>query len=154
MKTATATVLTALSAYYAASAPAPRFSRRSRTARRIAVAEDHEAWLMAWLPGQSTELHDHGGERTPSEAGFTVLDGELREYTVVPGYFPSLEQRRLTSGDSSAVSPRTVHAVRNASDRPAVSVHVYAPRLELMRSYLFDETGLSLGAIRKAGSDW
>lgn len=154
MTALSATVLTALSARYAANAPDPRFSARSRTARRIAVAEDHEVWLLAWLPGQATELHDHGGERTPSEAGFTVVDGELREYAVVSGAFPSLEQRTLKAGDSSAVSRRTIHAVRNASKHPAISVHVYAPRLERMRSYLFDETGLSLGSIRRAGADW
>lgn len=148
------TIPAVLSAFYAANAPEPRFSRRSRTARRIAAAEDHEVWLMAWLPGQCTELHDHGGDRRPAEAGFTVVSGRLREYTVRPGEFPRLEPRDIAAGESSTVTPRTVHAVRNASAEPAVSVHVYAPRLELMRSYLFDETGLSLGAIRRAGADW
>lgn len=109
---------------------------------------------MAWLPGQGTELHDHGGEHRPSEAGFTVVSGRLREYAVVPGLFPGLSSREVTAGESVAVSPRTVHAVRNDGAEPAVSVHVYAPRLELMRAYLFDETGLSLGAIRRAGADW
>ncbi|MEV0648141.1 cysteine dioxygenase family protein [Phytomonospora sp. NPDC050363] len=154
MSSLTHTVLSALSAFYAQSTPQPRFSTRSRTARRLVAADDHEAWLMAWLPGQSTELHDHGGDHLPAEAGFTVVSGRLREYTVVPGEFPGLSSHEVAEGESVSVSPRTIHAVRNDSTEPAVSVHVYAPKLVRMRSYLFDETGLSLGAIRRAGADW
>lgn len=148
------TLFSGISAYYASLSWKPRFAAGSRTARRVVSAADHEVWLMAWLPGQGTELHDHGGSHRPAEAGFTVVSGRLREYTVVPGFFPGLSSRAVAAGESAAVSPRTVHAVRNDGDEPAVSVHVYAPRLEMMRSYWFDETGLSLGSVRRAGADW
>jgi hypothetical protein len=42
----------------------------------------------------------------------------------------------------------------NTGEEPAVSVHVYAPRLTMMRRYLFDETGLWLASLQRAGEDW
>src|SRR5579875_1446030 len=38
-------------------------------------ADDLDVWLLSWLPGHATDLHDHGG----SSAAFTVVQGALRE---------------------------------------------------------------------------
>ncbi|WP_199044436.1 cysteine dioxygenase [Glycomyces salinus] len=147
--------LETLAAFYAENLTLrPRFSKASRWARRVLSGPDHEAWLLAWLPGQGTELHDHGGAARPAAGALAVVSGELTEYTVEPGPFPRLERARLGRGGVSAVGDRTVHAVRNDSGEPAVSLHVYAPGLEAMRTYLFDETGLSPAAIKRAGEDW
>ncbi|GAB3226770.1 hypothetical protein GCM10027447_17340 [Glycomyces halotolerans] len=131
-----------------------RFTKTSRWARRVLSGPDHEAWLLAWLPGQGTELHDHGGASRPAAAALAVVSGRLTEYTVVPGAFPSLERREMGAGDVSTVDDRTIHAVRNDGEVPAVSLHVYSPGLEAMRTYLFDETGLAPAAIKRAGEDW
>ncbi|MET0415887.1 MAG: cysteine dioxygenase, partial [Actinoplanes sp.] len=40
---------------------APRFNPSERWYHRLALTDDHEVWLLTWLPGQGTELHDHGG---------------------------------------------------------------------------------------------
>lgn len=147
--------LEALAAFYAAtSTPRPRFTRASRWARRIRSAPDHEAWLLGWLPGQGTDLHDHGGLARPAAAALTVLSGKLTEYTVRPGAFPELVRTELYQGAGATVDDRTVHAMRNDSDEPAVSLHVYSPRLDAMRIYRFDETGLSPAAVKRAGDDW
>ncbi|MFC8849394.1 MULTISPECIES: cysteine dioxygenase [unclassified Micromonospora] len=57
--------LLAVAARYAADQagwPVPlRFDPEQRWYARLAVAADHEVWALSWLPGQGTDLHDHGG---------------------------------------------------------------------------------------------
>src|SRR3954463_8270631 len=57
---------------------APRFNPMSRWYQRLHVADDHEVWLLTWLPGQGTDLHDHGG----STGAFHVFAGTLTEDTL------------------------------------------------------------------------
>ena len=57
---------------------APRFNPLDRWYHRLHVADDHEVWLLTWLPGQGTEWHDHGG----SAGAFHVFSGTLTEDTV------------------------------------------------------------------------
>lgn len=147
--------LEALAGFYAANLTLrPRFTKGSRWARRVLAGPGHEAWLLAWLPGQGTELHDHGGVARPAAAAAAVVSGRLTEYTVRPGDFPGLRRTPLAAGEVSVVDDRTVHAMRNDSDAPAVSLHVYSPGLEAMRTYLLDETGLAPSRIKRAGEDW
>lgn len=147
--------LESLAAFYAANLTLrPRFTKGSRWARRVLAGPGHEAWLLAWLPGQGTDLHDHGGVDRPAAAAVAVVSGELTEFTVQPGDFPGLRRRRLQAGEVSVVDDRTVHGMRNRSDAPAVSLHVYSPGLEAMRTYLLDETGLAPAKIMRAGEDW
>lgn len=42
---------------------------------RIWHDPDVDVWLLSWLPGHTTELHDHGD----SAAAFTVVRGALTE---------------------------------------------------------------------------
>src|SRR5262245_19774664 len=65
---------------------APIFDPSSRWYARLAVESDHEAWLLTWLPGQGTELHDHGG----SAGAFVLVSGALTERTVAPGDDPAV----------------------------------------------------------------
>ncbi|MEV3938509.1 cysteine dioxygenase family protein [Glycomyces sp. NPDC049804] len=147
--------LESLAAFYAANLTLrPRFTKGSRWARRVLTGPGHEAWLLAWLPGQGTDLHDHGGVDRPAAAAVAVVSGRLTEFTVQPGDFPGLRRRPLDAGEVSVVDDRTVHGMRNLSDTPAVSLHVYAPGLESMRTYLLDETGLAPATIMRAGEDW
>ncbi|GAA2300016.1 hypothetical protein GCM10009853_065470 [Glycomyces scopariae] len=147
--------LEALAGFYAANLTLrPRFTKGSRWARLVLAGPDHEAWLLAWLPGQGTELHDHGGVARPAAAAVAVVSGRLTEFTVTPGDFPGLHRKALAAGDVSAVDDRTVHGMRNDSGAPAVSLHVYSPGLEAMRTYLLDETGLAPSRIKRAGEDW
>ncbi|WP_051393085.1 cysteine dioxygenase [Glycomyces arizonensis] len=147
--------LESLAAFYAGHlALRPRFSKGSRWARRVLSGPGHEAWLLGWLPGQGTELHDHGGRGRPAAAAVAVVSGRLTEYTVRPGSFPTLARAELAPGGVATVDDRTVHAMRNDSDEAAVSLHVYSPGLDAMRTYLFDETGLAPSKIKRAGEDW
>src|ERR1700758_1697096 len=43
---------------------------------RIHGDEELDVWLISWVPGRATELHDHGG----SLGALTVLSGSLNEF--------------------------------------------------------------------------
>lgn len=127
----------------------PHFDPRSRWYHRLDAEADHEVWLLTWLPGQGTDLHDHGG----SAGGFTVVSGELTELT------PSISGGRLSPwtlrpGQGRRFGARYIHQVTNRGTEPAVSVHAYSPALTNMRRYELTDTGLRLAAVDLAGAQW
>lgn len=128
--------------------PVPlRFDPARRWYHRLAHADDHEVWLLTWLPGQHTELHDHGG----SAGAFLVAAGSLTEETVDRG---RLRPRELGAGAGRRFGPRHVHRVTNHTDRPAVSVHVYRPALLRMTSYRLEDGELRVVEVAEAGIAW
>lgn len=117
------------------------FDPDSRYYARLGRTDTYEVWLLTWLPGQTTQWHDHGS----SAAGFTVVSGILRERTVVRerGRGRELErvaQRHLPSGAVRAIAPWTVHDVL-ASTTPAVSIHAYGPALTSMTRHDVENPG-------------
>src|SRR5947209_16145975 len=108
-----------LAEWYAAQPLTPRFDPARRWYARVATADDHEAWLLTWLPGQGTDLHDHGG----SAGAFTVLAGRLTEQTPARGTFAG---RGYAVGAVRRFGSHHVHRMVNAGTAPAVSLHVYA----------------------------
>jgi hypothetical protein len=131
---------------------APRFDAASRWYSRLYAAADHEAWLLTWLPGQSTDLHDHGG----SAGTFVLVSGELTEETVHAG--PSgagvLRADAYTTGDVRPFSAQHVHRIVNNSAAPAVSLHVYGPALTQMTRYRLQDGALRVLEIDRAGVAW
>lgn len=134
-----ARIATTLAADHDAWAGLVRFDAERRWYRRLARESDHEVWLLSWLPGQRTGLHDHGG----AAGVFVVAAGELAEYSVArhshsaPAVLPEsrLGRRVLDTSQSRVFGPNYVHEVVNETTTPAVSVHVYAPALTEMTKY-------------------
>jgi mannose-6-phosphate isomerase-like protein (cupin superfamily) len=92
---------------------------------------DHrfDLWLLSWLPGHSTDLHDHGA----SAAAFAVVRGMLGETRVErDGYYSGYLGR---AGSVTSVAPGVIHDVRGAGAGPAVSIHAYSPPLAAMNFY-------------------
>ncbi|MBD0675579.1 cysteine dioxygenase [Streptomyces sp. CBMA156] len=114
-----------------------RLSTEERWYRRLAADEDHEVWLISWLPGQSTGFHDHGGSR----GAFTVALGELEELSL-GGPDQGLLIRRVPAGTARAFGPEYVHDVRNTAVGPAVTLHAYSPPLSSMAHYDLRAGGL------------
>jgi hypothetical protein len=132
--------------------PLVRFSEEHRWYCRVPPAgpdSGYELWLLTWLPGQHTGFHDHGG----AAGAFAVADGELTETAGQAGR-PELRRRCLRAGGVRSFGPAYLHDVRNASDRPAVSVHAYAPELTVMRRYEMTASGLVLSGAEAAGDSW
>lgn len=135
------------------------FDPISRYYARIAAEPDHEAWLLTWLPGQGTEWHDHG----QSAGSFVVLQGQLSERVadlvgdlVGPDRAPQVGQDvgRLRAGQQRTFGRRYVHHVSNEGPDPAVSLHVYAPRLTEMTTYELIGTSLRPVELQQKGVDW
>jgi predicted metal-dependent enzyme (double-stranded beta helix superfamily) len=135
---------------------APRFNPVDRWFHRLAQHSDHEVWLLTWLPGQGTDLHDHGG----SSGAFQVVAGELVEDTVADAPAlpssgaPRMTVRSLSEGIGRRFGPRHIHRLTNRSTRPAVSVHVYGPALTTMTRFRIGAAGLDVVSIEKAGLQW
>ncbi|MEU6706358.1 cysteine dioxygenase [Streptomyces wuyuanensis] len=102
-------------------APLVRYDATTRWYHRLRTGPGYEVWLLSWVPGQGSGLHDHG----PSSGVLTVLDGELTERTATA-------DRTLTAGAQRVFAPGYVHEVVNDSLEPAVSLHVYFPGLTEM----------------------
>ncbi|MGK5530016.1 cysteine dioxygenase [Streptomyces sp. URMC 129] len=118
--------------------PHVRFTRPDRWYRRLEHTVHFEVWLLTWLPGQGTEIHDHGG----SSGAFTVVDGALTERAFpAPGRRGTVPVRRLDIGGLRSFGPRYIHEVRNEGPLPAVSVHVYGPALSSQSFYRPDTDG-------------
>lgn len=133
--------------------PEVRFDPAARVHTRLTADDDHEAWLLTWLPGQGTDIHDHGG----SAGAFVVLAGLLSEWTPEgrrwwPGRLG--QTRRLSAGAVRPFGEQHIHQVRNDTLVPAVSLHVYAPRLHSMTRYARAEDRLEALATDRAGRDW
>jgi len=126
-----------------------RFGGGQRWYRRLELADDHEVWLLSWLPGQGTGFHDHG----LAAGAFAVAQGRVRERTVAAGH-GGLRQRTVAAGGIRSFGPQYVHDVANAFAEPAVTVHAYSPPLTAMRRYQLTGSGLVHTAIERAEQDW
>jgi predicted metal-dependent enzyme (double-stranded beta helix superfamily) len=111
-----------------------------------------EVWLLSWLPGQESPLHDHGG----SAGSFTVLQGALDESVVdtdLPGP-GSVRDHLWTRGVIRSFGEHHVHRVGNDGHVAAVSLHAYRPALLSMRRFVRGRYGLERVSTERAGSDW
>jgi len=112
---------------------------------RIHSDDELDIWLISWVPGHPTELHDHGG----SLGALTVLSGSLNEFRWDGRGF---RRRRLDAGDQAGFPLGWVHDVvwapgpvtRPVSGpatngkgpaQPTLSVHAYSPPLTAMSYY-------------------
>jgi predicted metal-dependent enzyme (double-stranded beta helix superfamily) len=96
-----------------------RYDPDERFAELIERTDGQEVWLMSWLPGQGTDLHDHGG----STGAFAVVSGVLTEVVARPGV--ARVTHRLVNGQVRVFGPDYAHQVRDEGPDPAVSIHVY-----------------------------
>jgi hypothetical protein len=147
-----ASVVGAIAASPALWRPLVQFNAERRWYYRLDQADpspSYELWLLSWLPGQQTGFHDHGD----AAGAFAVADGELLESTARLGR-RAVASRSLSAGAVRSFGPAYLHDVRNAGDRPAVSVHAYSPALSLMRRYEMTGSGLALAGTESAGDGW
>ncbi|MBB4738590.1 hypothetical protein BJY16_002049 [Actinoplanes octamycinicus] len=129
----------------------PRFDPIERWYSRLHVADDYEVWLLTWLPGQQTELHDHGG----SAGAFHVFSGTLTEDTVSgPASAPRVTSRDLGDGAGRRFGTHHVHRIVNRGADPAISIHVYGPALTSMTKYRLGPAGLETLVVERAGAQW
>ncbi len=103
--------------------------------------ELYELLVLTWLPQQRTPIHDHGGQR----CWMMVQSGKL--------FFKNFKPPHADGGPLEVLGPCETHvageavyiddgigthSIANASNQPAVSVHLYAAPIPRCRIY--DET--------------
>ena len=101
-----------------------------------------DAWILSWMPGQGTGFHDH----YISGVGLCVARGCVREDIMVYGGEP--RSRRLGVGETRQGGPGYIHRVNHDDGFPAVTVHVYSPRLDWVGQYRLAEDGVVRREVR------
>lgn len=135
-----------LSGHYDDLVPTGGVPTDDRWFARLYGDDEVDIWLISWVPGHSTELHDHGG----SLGALTLLAGSLDEFRWDG---ERLRLRRLQAGDQAGFPLGWVHDVVWAPTRapsvssvprttfpaaphgPTLSVHAYSPPLTVMSYY-------------------
>jgi hypothetical protein len=122
-----------LSGHYQHIVPPGGVPTDDRWFARLHGDDEVDVWLISWVPGRRTELHDHGG----SLGAVTVLSGSLDEFRWDGA---RLRRRRLAAGDQAGFPLGWVHDVVWAptglrASAPSLSVHAYSPPLTVMSYY-------------------
>ncbi|MGB3483379.1 MAG: cysteine dioxygenase [Mycobacterium sp.] len=105
---------------------------------RVHGDDELDVWLISWVRGHATELHDHSS----SLGALTLLSGALDEFRWDGD---RLRRRRLQAGDQAAFPLGWVHDVvwapsasgesEISTAAPTLSVHAYSPPLTAMSYY-------------------
>jgi predicted metal-dependent enzyme (double-stranded beta helix superfamily) len=102
---------------------------------RLHADRRFDLWLLTWLPGHNTELHDHG----PSAAAFAVVSGVLSEVRI--GSAGQSVTHPRAAGSVTWLAPGELHNVSGAGHRPAISIHAYSPPLREMNYFALGDDG-------------
>jgi cysteine dioxygenase len=124
------------------------FDAETYTRTRLFESAHCEVLLLAWLPGQRSKIHDHGG----SGGAVRVVSGEVAETRFeinATGRADARESIRRGCGAVIEEQPFDVHQLANSSTRDAlVTLHVFAPPLRHMRTYVEADDAAVAGADR------
>lgn len=109
-------------------------------------SEVAEVFVMAWLPGQCSPIHDHAG----SACAVRVVSGAAVEQKFLPNPDGTVsrdgEPVRLDAGGVTGSFDADIHTVANAAQPPApprdilVTIHVYSPPLRPTGRYVERES--------------
>lgn len=122
--------------------PLVRVDPHQRRYELIHEDESLDAWVLSWMPGQGTGFHDH----YISGVGLCCAAGGVREDLMV--YGQSHSELHLRPGDSRQGGPGYIHRVRHELGEPAVTIHVYSPRLDWVGQYRLGEDSLVRREVR------
>jgi cysteine dioxygenase len=120
--------------------PFLRFSDRNYQRNLLNAGPWYQAWVLCWKNGQRSPIHNHSG----SVCGLRVLRGTLTEtrFEFAPnGHVKATESRDFGPGHVIGSADTDMHQVSNlqAGEAELVTLHVYSPPLEGMRTYsLYD----------------
>lgn len=122
--------------------PLVRVDHEQRRYELLYEDERMDAWVLSWMPGQGTGFHDH----YISGVGIAVASGGIREDLLV--YGGDDVELHLHAGDTRQGGPGYIHRVRHELGEPAVTIHVYSPRLDWVGQYRLGEDGVIRREVR------
>jgi quercetin dioxygenase-like cupin family protein len=97
---------------------------------------DAGAWVICWMPGHDTGFHDHDH----SSGAVAVVSGQIREERIGAGW--EVTRRTYGAGEVIPFVSGNIHRMLHVGDEPAVSIHVYSPKLQVMGAYAFGTGGM------------
>lgn len=111
--------------------------------RTLVFESEHVAvFVMAWLPGQRSPIHDHSG----SACAVRVVSGNAVEQKYMLNDDATVTRdgglSRVSAGAVVGSFDSDIHAFGNATDAPAsprdilVTIHAYSPPLAPTRKYV------------------
>ncbi len=103
---------------------------------RLRIDDEIEVWLICWMSGQDTGLHDHGDSR----GAVAVVRGAVHEERYVNRKLA--HEVEFAAGDTLTFSPAVIHRVRHSGKEPAVTLHAYSPPLSGSSAYAIGPEGL------------
>jgi quercetin dioxygenase-like cupin family protein len=106
-----------------------------------------QIWLLAWPAESETGWHDHA----ESAGAFLTVSGTLLEQA----YQGSRRtDQTLIAGEGRSFGPNHIHRVANVGASPALSVHLYTPRLTSTTRYAVTPAGLQPRGVDQVGVNW
>lgn len=109
--------------------------RHHRQFTRLRIDDELEVWLICWMAGQDTGLHDHGDSR----GAVAVVNGAVHEERYLLRALAHAHE--FAAGETFTFSPAVVHRVRHSGEAPAVTLHAYSPPLSGSNAYAIDGDG-------------
>ena len=93
----------------------------------------YEALLVCWRPGQASPIHDHGG----SSCAFRIVHGVGSEsvFTLDAHCLRPLEERTHAMGTVTCSRDEEIHELANRQAFDLVTIHLYSPALDRLRTY-------------------
>jgi len=111
------------------------WSETCYTRNCVAENDDFELILICWEKGQTTAIHDHGGE----ECWVYFVEGEFKENVYAKG-----EKGKLNIVETTYAKPGDVaymidfmgyHNLKNQSNKRSMSLHLYAKPIKNCNVY-------------------
>lgn len=97
------------------------FNANRYTRNKVIETDFYEMYILCWLPGQKTPIHDHPG----NGCMFKLLHGELHEQLYDAFGQLVLKERVHQSGDVVTIKDE-LHTMENTSKTYATSLHIYS----------------------------
>ncbi|MDH5230495.1 MAG: cysteine dioxygenase family protein [Gammaproteobacteria bacterium] len=90
--------------------------------------DDIDLFLVCWLPGQRSEIHDHD-----SFCAMRVIAGRAveKQYDINFGRLQQRRTRILHTGEIVVLEKGDIHKVINAFGTPLVTLHVYEKQMNM-----------------------
>ena len=95
------------------------------TRNRIFRNNDFEIILLCWLPNQMAPIHGHEGEK----CWFKVISGSLQicNYSIKSLNPLDLKlEEEINASKGYLDGPADIHSIENRSDKPVITLHIYA----------------------------
>ena len=112
-----------------------RHDPAQRVFEQVLDEPEVEAWLICWMPGHDTGFHDHD----LSSGAVTVIAGAVVEERL--GIGSATASNLYHAGETFDFTAQEIHRVVHAGAQPAVTLHVYSPRLRRLGAYAVTPAG-------------